>query len=235
MSLASSEEMAPTRVLVVDDEPMVREVLVRYLAREGFEVGEAADGVTALDLAAAEPPDLVLLDLMLPGLDGYEVFRRLREKAATPVIMLTARGEETDRIVGLELGADDYVTKPFSPREVVARVRAVLRRAAPAVPASGTLSAGDISLDLDRRELAVRGEPVRLTRKEFELLSYLATQPGVTFTRTQLLEDVWDFAWDGDSATVTVHVRRLREKIEADPSSPRHLVTVWGVGYRFEP
>lgn len=233
--MTSLEEMAPTRVLVVDDEPMVREVLVRYLAREGFDVDEAGDGIAALDLASASSPDLVVLDLMLPGLDGYEVFRRLRERSGTPVIMLTARGEETDRIVGLELGADDYVTKPFSPREVVARVRAVLRRATAAVPASGTVATGDLSLDLDRRLLAVRGEPVHLTRKEFELFAYLATQPGVTFTRTQLLEDVWDFAWDGDSATVTVHVRRLREKIEEDPSQPRHLLTVWGVGYRFEP
>jgi DNA-binding response OmpR family regulator len=230
--------MMATRVLVVDDEPMVREVLARYLAREGFEVSEAADGVSALEHVAAGSPDLVLLDLMLPGLDGYEVFRRLREDSPTapPVIMLTARGEETDRIVGLELGADDYVTKPFSPREVVARVRAVLRRAAPGhSPTTGEVVAGDLVLDLDRRALAVSGTPVHLTRKEFDLLAYLATQPGITFTRTTLLEDVWDFAWDGDSSTVTVHVRRLREKIERDPSSPRHLITVWGVGYRFEP
>jgi DNA-binding response OmpR family regulator len=232
--MASSVTMT-TRVLVVDDEPMVREVLVRYLAREGFDVDEADDGRVALDRAAASPPDLILLDLMLPGLDGYEVFRRLRERDTTPVIMLTARGEETDRIVGLELGADDYVTKPFSPREVVARVRAVLRRSSGTALATGVVEAGAISLDLDRRELTVGAEPVHLTRKEFDLLAYLATRPGITFSRTQLLEDVWDFAWDGDSSTVTVHIRRLREKIEPDPSSPRHLVTVWGVGYRFEP
>jgi two-component system response regulator ResD len=224
------------RVLVVDDEPMVREVLVRYLEREGFDVDEADDGPGAIERATASPPDLVVLDLMLPGIDGYEVFRRLRERRPTPVIMLTARGEETDWIVGLELGADDYVTKPFSPREVVARVRAVIRRTETrGIRASGTVRAGSIVLDLDRHQLEVDEEPVRLTRKEFELLAYLASQPGVTFSRTQLLEDVWDFAWDGDSSTVTVHVRRLREKIESDPSSPRHLVTVWGVGYRFEP
>jgi DNA-binding response OmpR family regulator len=237
MSMPSSEAMTATRVLVVDDEPMVREVLVRYLEREGFEVDEAADGPAALASAARWRPDLILLDLMLPGIDGYEVFRRLRDAGASPpVIMLTARGEETDRVVGLELGADDYVTKPFSPREVVARVRAVLRRTrAPDGATTGTVRVGDLELDLGRRELTGDAGPVHLTRKEYELLAYLATQPGVTFTRTQLLEDVWDFAWDGDSSTVTVHIRRLREKIEAVPSAPRHLVTVWGVGYRFEP
>jgi DNA-binding response OmpR family regulator len=151
--------------------------------------------------------------------------------------MLTARGEETDRIVGLELGADDYVTKPFSPREVVARVRAVLRRSSVDAAGAGTgiMDLGRIRIDHDRREVFVENQAVRLTRKEFDLLEALASSPGVTFTRTQLLEDVWDFAWDGDTATVTVHVRRLREKIEVDPSQPAHLVTVWGVGYRFEP
>jgi len=235
MVLPSSEVMPTARVLVVDDEPMVREVLVRYLAREGFDVDEAADGPAALGMAADAPPDLVLLDLMLPGLDGYEVFRRLRERSTAPVIMLTARGEETDRIVGLELGADDYVTKPFSPREVVARVRAVLRRGAVrGAPGTGSVETDDLAIDLDRRTVEVRGAAVHVTRKEFDLLAYLAGQQGVTFTRTQLLEDVWDFAWDGDSSTVTVHIRRLREKIEVDPSEPRHLITVWGVGYRFE-
>jgi two-component system, OmpR family, response regulator ResD len=231
------ELVGKARVLVVDDEPMVREVLTRYFEREGFDVDDASDGRLALERIGASPPDLVLLDLMLPEVDGYEVFRRLRGSSSTPVIMLTARGEETDRIVGLELGADDYVTKPFSPREVVARARAVLRRtsrdARPA--ASGSTVAGQIAIDLDRREVKRAGRPVHLTRKEFDLLSYLAAAPGVTFTRAQLLDDVWDFAWHGDSATVTVHVRRLREKIEDDPSDPRHLVTVWGVGYRFEP
>jgi len=223
-------------VLVVDDEPMVREVLARYLAKEGYSVDTAEDGDSALRSFADDSPDIVLLDLMLPRIDGLEVFRRIRELGQTPVIMLTAKGEETDRVVGLELGADDYVVKPFSPREVVARVRAVLRRAGgPPADRPKELVFGELRIDGGRREVERRGEPVKLTRKEFDLLYYLASQPGMTFTRTQLVEDVWDFAWDGDTSTVTVHVRRLREKIEDDPSGPRHLVTVWGVGYRFEP
>jgi DNA-binding response OmpR family regulator len=224
-------------VLVVDDEPMVRDVLARYLAREGFAVDVAADGREALDRYVDVAPDLVLLDLMLPTIDGYEVFRRMRELSSIPVIMLTARGEQTDRIVGLELGADDYVAKPFSPREVVARVRAVLRRSAPDAddPPAPTLTFDDLEIDPARREARIAGDDVHLTRKEFDLLYHLASNPGVTCTRTQLLEDVWDFAWDGDPQTVTVHVRRVREKIERDPSTPRHLLTVWGVGYRFEP
>ena len=227
--------MGGWRVLVVDDEPIVREVLERYLALDGFEVATAADGETALSRYAAESPHLVLLDLMLPQIDGLEVFRRMRAAAPTPVIMLTARGEETDRVVGLELGADDYVTKPFSPREVVARVRAVLRRSGHDLDGDGVLEVGGLRIDRGRREVRRAGRDLHLTRKEFDLLEHLASSPGVTFTRTALLESVWDFAWDGDTATVTVHVRRLREKIEADPSSPRHLITVWGVGYRFEP
>jgi DNA-binding response OmpR family regulator len=223
-------------ILVVDDEPMVREVLSRYLSREGFDVWAAQDGEEALTRFARATPDLVLLDLMLPKIDGYEVFRRIREQGGrTPVIMLTAKGEETDRIVGLELGADDYVAKPFSPREVVARVRAVLRRTDAGTSDPVVMDLGRIAIDTGRREVTVEGRPVRLTRTEFDLLAYLASSPGTTFTRARLLEDVWDFAWDGDTATVTVHVRRIREKIESDPSEPKHLVTVWGVGYRFEP
>jgi DNA-binding response OmpR family regulator len=222
------------RVLIVDDEPMVRDVLERYLVRDGFEVETAADGEQALATFERTPPDLVLLDLMLPRIGGLEVFRRMRDQAGTAVIMLTAKGDEADRIVGLEIGADDYVTKPFSPREVVARVRAVLRRAADRPAAQEVLELGSLVIDGPRREVRRDGEPVRLTRKEFDLLWLLASNRGATFTRTQLLEEVWDFAWDGDSATVTVHVRRLREKIEDDPSQPRHLVTVWGVGYRFD-
>ena len=216
---------------------MVREVLARYLAREGFAVETASDGREALEVFDAARPDLVLLDLMLPQIDGFEVFTRMRAAGTTPVIMLTARGEETDRVVGLDLGADDYVTKPFSPREVVARVRAVLRRAGPETAGStpGVLFFEDLSIDTDRREVLLRGKPVRLTRKEFDLLASLAARPGVTFTREELLDEVWDFAWNGDTATITVHVRRLREKIEDDPSDPRRLLTVWGVGYRFEP
>jgi len=226
----------PSRVLVVDDEPMVREVLARYLEKEGFEVQTAEDGESALAAFEASPPDLVLLDLMLPRIDGLEVFRRMRERTRSPVIMLTAKGEETDRVVGLELGADDYVTKPFSPREVVARVRAVLRRTAGQAQATpDVVTFGNLTIDGPRREVRRGDGPVHLTRKEFDLLSLLASNPGRTFTRAELLDEVWDFAWDGDTATVTVHIRRLREKIEEDPSNPAHLVTVWGVGYRFEP
>jgi DNA-binding response OmpR family regulator len=224
------------KVLVVDDEPMVRDVLTRYLQQAGFHVRAVEDGQQALDQFAAQSPDIVLLDLMLPRIDGLEVFRRMRQAAGTPIIMLTARGEETDRVVGLEVGADDYITKPFSPREVVARTRAVLRRtvANPSALEDAEIVHGDLRIDPRRRVASLRGEPVRLTRKEFDVLTTLASAPGTVFTRSQLLEEVWDFAW-GDPSTVTVHVRRLREKIEEDPSSPRHLVTVWGVGYRFDP
>ena len=223
-------------MLVVDDEPMVREVLARYLEKDGFAVDTASDGVAALERFEAGRPDLVLLDLMLPGVDGLEVFRRIRAQAPAAVIMLTANGDETDRVVGLELGADDYITKPFSPREVVARVRTVLRRVRPdvLVPAS-PLRHGDLEIDYPRREVRLAGRPVKLTRKEFDLLLLLASRPGVTFTRSELLEQVWDFAWEGDTSTVTVHIRRLREKIEVDPSDPRRLITVWGIGYRFDP
>jgi DNA-binding response OmpR family regulator len=225
------------RVLVVDDEPMVRDVLARFLAKEGFVVDTAEDGEAALAALDRNSPDLVVLDLMLPRIDGLEVFRRIRDRGPAAVIMLTAKGEETDRVVGLELGADDYVTKPFSPREVVARVRAVLRRSGMKVagPQADVLVFDDLEIDGGRRTVCLSGEPIRLTRKEFDLLYFLASRPGTTFARSRLLEEVWDFAWDGDSATVTVHIRRLREKIEADPSNPTHLVTVWGVGYRFEP
>jgi two-component system response regulator ResD len=225
------------RVLLVDDEEIVRDVLTRYLEREGFSVDVAADGEAALALAAHTRPDVVILDLMLPKLDGLEVFRRIRDHDDLPIVMLTAKSEEIDRVVGLELGADDYVTKPFSPREVVARIRAVLRRGerADAGSSRGVLAVGSLEIDRGRREVRRDGEPLALTRKEFDLLDVLASHPGVTFRRIDLLERVWDSAWDGDSSTVTVHVRRLRSKIEIDPSAPRHIVTVWGVGYRFEP
>jgi two-component system response regulator ResD len=226
------------RVLVVDDEPIVRDVLTRYLSKGGFQVDSAEDGEGALDAFAANRPDLILLDLMLPGVDGVEVFTRIRADHDTPVIMLTARGEETDRVVGLEIGADDYITKPFSPREVVARVRAVLRRS----PAGlgdhrddGPLTFQSGEIDPAARTVTVRGRPIGVTPKEFDLLLFLARHPGRVFGRVELLEELWDFAFDGDPATVTVHVRRLREKIERDPSRPRHLVTVWGAGYRFDP
>jgi len=227
------------RVLVVDDEPMVRDVLARYLARDGFEVETAADGEAALAAFESDRPDLILLDLMLPRVDGFEVFRRLREGGvASPVIMLTARGEVTDRIVGLEIGADDYVSKPFSPKEVVARVRAVLRRSRAAAGEDDIvdpLRFGELEIDARTREVRTRGVPVGMTPKEFDLLHLLASSPRTVFSRYRLLDQLWDVAFQGDPATVTVHVRRIREKIEADPSRPRHVVTVWGAGYRFEP
>jgi DNA-binding response OmpR family regulator len=227
--------VATVRVLVVDDEAIVRDVLTRYLEKEGFLVDAAADGEAALELASRSRPDVVLLDLMLPKVDGLEVFRRLRARDDVPVVMITAKGEEVDRVVGLELGADDYVTKPFSPREVVARIRAVIRRGERTEHDDTPLQLGSIEIDRARREVRRDESPLHLTRKEYDLLELLASSPGRTFTRIELLESVWDSAWDGDSSTVTVHIRRLREKIEDDPSEPRHLVTVWGVGYRFEP
>ena len=230
--------MDGARILVVDDEPIVRDVLGRYLAREGFTVETAGDGEAAIAAFDSARPDLVLLDLMLPRIDGLEVFRRIRSRGAdrTAVIMLTAKTEEADRVVGLELGADDYVTKPFSPREVVARVKAVLRRARAGLePLDGELLFGDLRIDGRRREARLRDRIVKLTPKEFDLLYLMASNPGRVFTRLELLEELWDFAFDGDPATVTVHLRRLRQKVEDDPSRPQRLVTVWGVGYRFEP
>ena len=218
---------------------MVREVLSRYLEREGFEVESAADGEIAVRAFERRRPDLVLLDLMLPRLDGFEVFRRIRAHGRSAVIMITARGGVTDRIVGLDTGADDYVSKPFSPAEVVARVRAVLRRGAgsgPAYEAAGEVLRFD-GLEIDPRARLVRlsDEAVSLTRREFDLLHFLASNPRTVFSRYELLDELWDVAFDGDPATVTVHMRRLREKIESDPARPERLVTVWGSGYRFEP
>ncbi len=231
--------MAAAHVLVVDDDPIVRDVLERYLLREGFGVTAASDGRQAIDLYDSRRPDLVLLDLMLPSLDGLEVFRRLRSRGfETPVIMLTARGDQTDRVVGLEAGADDYVSKPFSPREVIARVRAVLRRggdhASPGEDTTPPIVLGDLRIDLRARDVSFKGDPLKLTPKEYDLLAFLARNPRTAFSRGQLLDEVWDIAYDGDPSTVTVHVRRLREKIETDPSDPERLVTVWGAGYRFE-
>jgi DNA-binding response OmpR family regulator len=222
-----------TTVLVVDDEPIVREVVVRYLEREGYRTLEAGDGMLARELVERERPSLVVLDLMLPGLDGLSLCRWIRSRSDLPVIMLTARGEEADRIVGLELGADDYVTKPFSPRELAARVRTVLRRAAPPVLAEARLSFGDLEIDAATREVTRAGRPVRLTAREFDLLWFLASHPRRVFSRSQLMERVWGYEAALDTGTVTVHVRRLREKIEDDPAHPRRLETVWGVGYRF--
>jgi DNA-binding response OmpR family regulator len=226
------------RVLIVEDDPNVAEVVGRYLEREGYRVETVADGAKGLERALADPPDLVILDLMLPSIGGLEVCRRLRSVVPVPVIMLTARGEEADRIAGLELGADDYVAKPFSPRELTARVKAVLRRAAGPVPwqeqEPAVLRAGQLEVDVVTHEARLDGEVVALTAKAFDLLTHLMRNPRRAFRREELLADLWGYSY-GDTSTVTVHVRRLREKIEADPSAPRYVCTVWGVGYRFEP
>jgi DNA-binding response OmpR family regulator len=233
-----SSSAGAARVLVVDDEPIVRDVLCRYLERDGFIVEAAEDGEQALSAIRAVRPELVLLDLMLPRVDGLEVFRRLPREDPPAVIMLTARGEETDRVVGLELGADDYVTKPFSPREVVARVRAVLRRRGPTPRIAehvGAMCFGDLEIDGMSREVRRGSRQVHLTPKEFDVLELLASHPRQVFSRLAILDELWDFAFDGDPSTVTVHIRRLRKKLEDDPATPRHLVTVSGAGYRFEP
>ena len=224
-----------TTVLVVDDESTIREIVVSYLKRDGFTTLEAADGNRARELLSTEQPDLVVLDLMLPGVDGLELCRWIRSSSQLPVIMLTARGEESDRIVGLELGADDYVTKPFSPRELAARVRTVLRRAELDVVADQRLSFDDLVIDSSSRDVTRNDEPLRLTAREFDLLWFLARHPHRVFSREQLMRRVWGYTAAVDTGTVTVHMRRLREKIEDDPSRPKHLETVWGVGYRFTP
>ncbi|MGP3690351.1 response regulator transcription factor [Streptomyces sp. IBSNAI002] len=227
------------RVLVVDDDPTVAEVVAVYLERAGFTVDRAADGPTALEAAARCRPDLVVLDLMLPGMDGLEVCRRLRSRTAgappVAVVMLTARGDEEDRILGLEVGADDYVTKPFSPRELVLRVRSVLRRASAAAPVHGSrLAAGGLTADPASRRATKDGRELALTLREFDLLVHFLRHPGQVCDRERLMREVW--GWDfGDLSTVTVHVRRLRSKIEDDPAEPRLIQTVWGAGYRFEP
>jgi two-component system response regulator ResD len=230
----SFNEGMPT-VLVVDDEPIVREVVAGYLRRDGYRTVEAANGNAAKELVERESPALVVLDLMLPGADGLEVCRWIRRRTDVPVIMLTARGEEADRIIGLELGADDYVTKPFSPRELVARVRTVLRRSEPALAGPGRFCFGDVELETATREVTKAGAQLKLTVKEFDLLSFLARHPRQVFSREQLMARVWGYSAALDTGTVTVHIRRLREKIEDDPSHPRHLETVWGVGYRLTP
>lgn len=224
------------KILVVDDEPMVADVVERYLRREGFDVQLAADGEAAVAAAQESSPDLILLDLMLPKIDGFAAFQQIRADSSVPVIILTAKGEETDRLVGLETGADDYIAKPFSPREVVARVKAVLRRTRSAAsPGAGdTLRFERLWINPRTREAHTGGQRVELTAKEFDLLWFLASHAGDVFTRAQLLDHVWDYQYAGDASTVTVHIRRLRAKIEADPNHPRHIKTVWGVGYKFQ-
>jgi DNA-binding response OmpR family regulator len=227
--------MTRERILVIDDDATVADVLVRYLERDGYAVGHARDGLTGLELARNTGPDLVVLDLMLPGMNGLEVCRQLRRTSTVPVIMLTALGEETDRIVGLEVGADDYVTKPFSPRELTLRVRSVLRRAA-AAPQSApeTLVDADLVVDVAAHQVRLGGEPITLTAREYDLLVFLMRNPLRAFAREELLERVWGWSF-GDQSTVTVHVRRLRDKIEREGAAGPRIQTVWGVGYRFEP
>jgi DNA-binding response OmpR family regulator len=228
--------MSSQHILVVDDEPQVLEVLKLYLTRDGFRVSTASDGQAALSAFDSHAPDLIVLDLMLPKINGLDVFKQLRAKHAVPIIMLTARGDEVDRILGLELGADDYIVKPFSPREVVARIKNVLRRASPAPDDSAgkPITHGELCIDPRTHTVEVRGKTIEVTSKEFDLLYFLAQHPGQVFTRAQLLDQVWGYEFFGDASTVTVHIRRLREKIEVDPAEPQYLVTVWGVGYKLE-
>ncbi len=221
-----------TRVLVVDDEPIVREVVCSYLRRDGYETIETGDGDEALRLLESDAFGLVVLDIMVPGVDGLEICRRIRATSELPVILLTARGEEADRIVGLELGADDYVTKPFSPRELAARVKAVLRRSGPSDDVERVV-VGDLVIEPATREVRKHGEGLRLTAKEFDLLLFMARHPRQVFSREHLMDRVWGYQAAYDTGTVTVHIRRLREKIEDDPAAPELLQTVWGVGYRF--
>lgn len=224
-------------ILVVDDERSISEVVSLYLTRAGYRVQIAHDGATALQMVATQKPDLIVLDLMLPEIDGLEITRRLRAEGETPIIIVTARRAETDRILGLEMGADDYVVKPFSPQELVSRVRAVLRRThnATTLPSGRVLEFDDIRIDPGTRLVEIDGRELQLTAKEFDLLWFLASHPRQVFNRDQLLDQVWGETQYLDPSTVTVHVRRLREKIEPDSANPRHIHTVWGVGYKFEP
>jgi two-component system response regulator ResD len=239
-STGAYPELMPS-VLVVDDDLTVAEVVVGYLERAGFVARHAADGESALASAAKDPPDLVILDLMLPGIDGLEVCRQLHRASNVPVVMLTALGEEVDRVLGLEVGADDYVTKPFSPRELVLRVQSVLRRNGEGDAASmgqqstepTRLADGDIVLEVTAHRATKGKSPLNLTTREFDLLTFLLRHPGRAFDRAELMQGVWGWSF-GDQSTVTVHVRRLREKIERDPAHPVRLVTVWGVGYRWD-
>ena len=230
--------MAEKTIYVIEDEPSIAEVVTLYLRRAGYVVTAIPDGQAALDQLEKRIPDLVILDLMLPGMDGYSLTRWLRERSDVPIIMVTSRREEMDRIAGLEMGADDYVVKPFSPQELVSRVRAVLRRGGGAektVESEQPIRFENLSIDPASREVRANGAPVELTVKEFDMLLLLARHPRQVFSRDHLLERIWGGVDYIDPGTVTVHVRRLREKIEPDPSTPRHLLTVWGVGYKFEP
>lgn len=228
-------------ILVIEDEQNINDILTFSLGKEGYKTLSALDGVTGLEMALSENPDLILLDVMLPGLDGWEVCKKVREQSQVPIIMLTAREDEVDKVLGLELGADDYITKPYSMRELAARVKANLRRSAAAATAApekaaenqDTILSGDLAINVDRYEVAKNGEVIDITLREFELLKFLALQPGKIFSREKLLENVWGYEYYGDVRTVDVTVRRLREKIEDDPSMPKYIITKRGVGYYF--
>lgn len=225
---------AKAHILIVDDEPTIREVVEQYLRREGYQTTIAANGEEAVERSA--DADLIVLDLMLPKMDGLEVCRQIRSTRDVPIIMLTAKSEEIDTLVGLGLGADDYMTKPFSPRELVARIASVLRRSRAAAPQTGDIvRTGGLRINAQLRTVERDGMPVELTAREFELLHFLASHPGQVFTREQLLDQVWDYHFPGDTSTVTVHIRRLREKVEPDPVRPSYVKTVWGVGYKVDP
>ncbi len=226
--------MAKEKILVVDDEKNIVELLKYNLEKEGYEVMCAYDGFEAVNVTRQEHPDLIILDIMLPGQGGLEVCRIIRKEIKTPIIMATAKGEEIDKILGLELGADDYVTKPFSPRELVARVKAVLRRTSSKVDEKDELAFEDLSINLMKHEVRLKGKEVDLKPKEFDLLKLLTTNPGKVFTRDFLLEQLWGYDYLGDTRTVDVHMRRLRQKIEEDPANPRFLRTVHGIGYKFQ-
>lgn len=226
-----------SQIVIVEDEPNITEVVSLYFNRAGFEVVSFTNGLVALDAISNHTPDLVILDVMLPGMDGFTLIRLLRDRSDVPIILLTARQEETDRIAGLELGADDYVTKPFSPQELVSRVRAVLRRSR-AMPTGGDeqpLTFENLSINPQTRVVMVGGKETSLTAKEFDMLYHLARHPQRVFSRDELLESIWGHSEYIDPGTVTVHIRRLREKIEDDPANPERLVTVWGIGYKFKP
>lgn len=226
-----------TKIVIVEDEPSISEVVSLYLRRAGYEVASFSDGETAIKSLTDPFPDLIILDVMLPGMDGFSITRRLRDRSDVPIILLTSRKEESDRIAGLELGADDYVVKPFSPQELVSRVRAVLRRARSSNEKldDGVLQFRNLTINPQTREVSINGETITLTAKEFDLLYHFARHPKQVFTREQLLESIWGFSHYIDPGTVTVHMRRLREKIEKDPTSPVYITTVWGIGYKFEP
>ncbi|MBE0684819.1 MAG: response regulator transcription factor [Anaerolineaceae bacterium] len=225
------------RIAIVEDEPSISEVVSLYLRRAGYEVVCFSDGLLALNSLIDALPDLIILDVMLPGMDGFTLTRKLRDQSDVPIILLTSRREESDRIAGLELGADDYVVKPFSPQELVSRVRAVLRRvrAASEITKEGILNFNGLTINPQTRDVSINEEPIILTAKEFDLLYHMALHPRQVFTREQLLENIWGFSHYIDPGTVTVHMRRLREKIEKNPTSPVYIITVWGIGYKFEP